>query len=302
MHRLNGRFFVDVVPFSIRPVATMHPAVRRLSLSHHLRIVQLAFAAVLLALYGIAFAQGVDPTNYRLAAGDSIHISVFQNPDLAMDTRIAEDGSITFPLIGRIVLGNTEIAGAEQKMAKALLDGGFLKNPQVSIQLVEVRGTKVSVLGQVNRPGSFPIESTNTLLSQVLAQAGGVMPTGADKVIVTGTRDRQPMRREVDIDALYRESQPEDDIVVRGGDTIYVPRAPMFYIYGEVTRPGNYRVDRNMTFRQAIAAAGGLTLRGTERRLSVTRPDSQGASQSIRVDLNDLIVPGDTIRVSESIF
>ncbi len=247
-------------------------------------------------------ASAADPGNYRLGAGDQLHISVFQNPDLTLDTRVAEDGSITYPLIGRVALGDADLSTAERRIAKALVDGGFLKNPQVSVQLLEIRGNKVAVLGQVAHPGSFAIESTNTRISQVLAEAGGITTTGDDKVILTGTRGGNEIRREVDIDALYRSDKVGDDIVVAGGDTVYVPRAPMFYIYGEVTRPGNYRIERNMTMRQALAAAGGLTLRGTERRLKVVRPNAQGTPEQLSVGLNDPVLVGDTIYVSESLF
>ena len=273
---------------------------RRLAFLAGLRVVLLAWLGSIAAAAPSVAADA--PNNYRLAPGDSIHITVFQNPDLSLDTRVSEDSAITYPLVGRVAIGNSEIATAERTLAKALLDGGYLKNPQVSIQLLEVRGNKVSVLGQVGKPGSFALQSTSTRLSQVLADAGGQTAAGDDKVILTGTRDGKPFRREVDIDALYRNQRPEEDVVVAGGDTVYVPRAPMFYIYGEVTRPGTYRIERNMTMRQALAAAGGLTLRGTERRLQVVRPSSSGTPERRSADLNDTVVTGDTIYVAESIF
>ena len=250
-----------------------------------------------------ALAQGsISATNYRLGPGDLIRISVFQNADLMLETRVSEDGSINYPLIGKVAIGNLDIGVAEKKVAKALLDGAFLKNPQVSIQLLEVRGNKVSVLGQVNKPGSFPLVSTNIRVSQAIAEAGGLTANGDDRVILTGSRDGAPFRREIDIDSLYRENRPETDIILMGGDSIYVPRAPMFYIYGEVTKPGQYRIDRNMTMRQAIAAGGGLTQRGSERRLRVVRPNAQGIAEKISTELNDPVIPGDVIYVNESFF
>jgi polysaccharide export outer membrane protein len=262
---------------------------------------KLVICALLLCGVGLCAAADV-PTNYRFGPGDSIKISVFQNPDLTLETRVSEDGTITYPLVGRVAIGDLDIGTAEKKVGKALLDGGFLTNPQVSIQLVEVRGNKVSVLGQVNKPGSFPLVSTNIRVSQAIADAGGVTTIGDDRVILTGTRDGKPFRREIDIDALYRDNHPDQDAVLAGGDSIYVPRAPMFYIYGEITKPGNYRVERNMTMRQALAAAGGLTLRGSERRLRVVRPNAQGVPEKVSTDLNDLVAPGDVIYVNESIF
>ncbi len=263
------------------------------------------FRTLLLGLFlvanGAAFAADAPP-NYRLGPGDSIRISVFQNPDLTLETRVSEDGSITYPLVGKVAIGGLDLGSAERKVAKALLDGGFLKNPQVSIQLMEVLGNKVSVLGQVNKPGTFPLVSTNIRLSQAIADAGGVTATGDERVIVTGSRGGKPFRKEVDVDALFRDNRPDQDIVLEGGDAIYVPRAPTFYIYGEVTKPGNYRIERGMTMRQAIAEAGGLTSRGTERRLRVVRPNAQGVSEKVATDLNDPVAPGDVIYVNESLF
>jgi len=223
-------------------------------------------ATVLCTIALLAHGQGTAPPNYRLAAGDLIKITVFQSPEMTTETRVSEDGSISFPLVGHVVVGDLAIGAAEKNIASALKNGRFLKDPQVNIQLVDVRGSKVSVLGQVSHAGSFALQTTNTHASQMLAEAGGVTATGDDRIIVSGTRDGKPFRREIDIDALYRNQGSDDDVLLAGGDTIYVARAPMFYIYGEVLRPGNYRIERNMTMRQAIAAGGGLTLRGTERR------------------------------------
>lgn len=251
---------------------------------------------------GAAFAAGEPPENYRLASGDAIRVLIFQNPDLTLETRVSEDGTINYPLVGSVALGGLSIGAAENKISKALRDGGFLKQPQVNISLLTIRGNKIAVLGQVNKPGSYPLETTNTRISQMLAEAGGLAPAGADQIVLTGTRDGKPFRREIDVDSIYRAERLEQDVPVIGGDTVYVPRAPAFYIYGEISRPGNYRVDRNMTMRQALAAGGGLTSRGTERRLRVVRRNAQGVPEKIPVELNDLVTPDDVIYVAESIF
>jgi polysaccharide biosynthesis/export protein len=249
-----------------------------------------------------ASVAAASSSNYRLAAGDSVRITVFQNPDMTLDTRVSEDGSINYPLVGHVQVGGTDIAAAERRIAAALKSGGFLKDPQVNIQVTDVRGNVVAVLGQVNHAGSFPLLTTNTHASQLLAQAGGVMAGGDDRIVVTGTRDGKPFRREIDMDTLYGGKGGDGDVVVVAGDTIYVPRAPVFYVYGEIQKPGNYRVERGMTMRQAIAAGGGLTLRGTERRLKVVRKDTQGSDQKVDAQLDEPVRPGDVIYVAESIF
>jgi polysaccharide export outer membrane protein len=171
--------------------------------------------------------QTTQQGDYQLGAGDAIRILVFQNPDLTLDSRVSEGGTITYPLIGTVQIGGLTISGAEKKIAGALKDGGFVQQPQVNIVLIQVRGNQVSVLGQVNRPGRFPLETFNTRVSDMLAAAGGATSAGDDVVIVTGVRDGKPFRKQIDIPSLYIGDKPDADLVLSGGDTIYVHRAPV---------------------------------------------------------------------------
>ena len=238
---------------------------------------------------------------YQLAAGDIIRISVFQNPDLTIETRVTENGTVTYPLVGTVKVGGLAIPAAEQAIAQALSSGGFLKSPQVNIVLLQNRGNQVSVLGHVTRPGRFPLETVTLKLSEVIATAGGIALTGADNIIVTGTRDGKPFRREIDFTGMFLNNKPEEDLVVSGGDVIYVDRQPVFYVYGEVQRPGSYRVQRNMTIQQALAEGGGLTPRGTERGLRVYRQGGSGVREIVP-NPQDAVHPGDVLFVRESIF
>jgi len=240
--------------------------------------------------------------DYPLGAGDAIRVQVFQNPDLTIDTRVSENGSITYPLIGSVELGGLPIAAAEKKIAKALKEGGFVQQPQVNIVLVQVRGNQVGVLGQVNRPGRFPLETFNTRVSDMLAAAGGATAGGDDVVIVTGLRNGKPFRKEIDIPSLYLGDKPEADIVLSGGDTIYVHRAPVFYIYGEAQRPGSFRIERGMTVMQALAQGGGPTMRGSEGRLRLHRKNGEGVIEQISPAMTDPVQPNDVIYVRESLF
>jgi len=258
----------------------------------------LAFGWLILA---IPLAGAAD-SDYRLGQGDAIRIVVFQNPDLTLDTRVTESGTITYPLIGTVAIGGLTIEAAEKRIASGLRDGGFVQKPQVNIVLMQVRGNQVSVLGQVNRPGRFPLETFNTRLSDLLALAGGPTPIGADTVIVTGIRDGKPFRREIDFPAIYIGGREEDDIPVAAGDVIYVHRAPVFYIYGEAQRSGSYRIERGMTLQQAIAQAGGPTLRGTDDRIRVFRRGSDGQVARLAPELGETVQPDDVIYVRESLF
>ena len=268
----------------------------------HLRFAHFLVALALAATGLSSFAQTKAQPDYPLGAGDALRIQVFQNPDLTIETRVSENGSVTYPLIGAVELGGLSIAAAEKKIATALEKGGFIKQPQVTILLTQIRGNQVAVLGQVNRPGRFPLETANTRLTDMLANAGGATATGDDVAIVSGLRAGKPFRKLIDIPSLFLNEAAADDIVLQGGDAIYVHRAPVFYIYGEAQRPGAYRIERGMTIMQALAQGGGPTTRGSEQRLRLHRKTASGGIQQLEPQLTDAVLANDVIFVKESIF
>jgi polysaccharide export outer membrane protein len=265
-----------------------------------LHLLGLLAVATLLLSASVVSAQGTP--DYPLGAGDALKIQVFQNPDLTIETRVSENGSITYPLLGAVDLGGLSIAAAEKKISEGLQKGGFIQNPQVNIVLIQIRGNQVSVLGQVSRPGRFPLETANTRLTDMLANAGGATPGGDDVVIITGAREGKPFRKFIDIPAIFLNGKTQEDILLQGGDSIYVHRAPMFYIYGEAQRPGAFRVERNMTVMQALAQGGGPTARGSEKRLRLHRKLANGKIQQIEPGLTDLVQADDVIYIKESLF
>jgi polysaccharide export outer membrane protein len=263
---------------------------------------------LLLFWFGIssAIAQTALPIQPRpehtLGPGDVIRIAVYQNPDLSVETRLSENGQITFPLIGAVSLDGLSITAAEQRIAKALRDGNFVLKPQVTVSLQQVRSAQISVLGQVGKPGRYPIETVGSKVSEMIAAAGGVSPTGSDIVTLVGARNGKPVRLEIDLPAILQAGKNELDIVVANNDILYVDRAPMLYIYGEVQHPGATRVERGMTVLQALAASGGVTQRGTERGLKIHRRDASGNVRIIQPNMNDMVERDDVIYVRESLF
>jgi len=240
--------------------------------------------------------------DYRLGAGDSIGIQVYQSPDLSVDARVSETGVISYPLIGTLQLGGLTISEAEKKIADALRIGGFVKVPQVNIVIRQVRSSQVAVLGQVSKPGRFPLETLNTRVSDMLAAAGGTTVLGDDVLIITGQRNNKPFRKVIDIPALFLNDKSDNDIVLSGGDTLYVNKAPVFYIYGEAQRSGPYRIERGMTMMQALASGGGPTVRGSQNRLRLHRRDLNGSVVETTPKLTDAVQAEDVIYVRESLF
>lgn len=238
--------------------------------------------------------------SYLLVPGDILRIAVFKNTDLSLDVRISEGGTITYPLVGSIPLSGLTLPQAEQKIAQLLREGGFVVNPQVNILLTQAYGNLVSVIGEVNNAGRYSIESAGGHLSGMLAAAGGIAPGGGDVVVVTGMRNGKTFRREMDIVKI--SSGATEDLEVLGGDTLFVNRAPMFYIYGQVQKPGQFRLERGMTVIQALASGGGVTGKGTQRGIVRHRRDASGKVKEESVSLDDDVQDQDVIYVKESLF
>ncbi len=278
------------------------------------RIRQLLCLCLGLAWAALASAQATAPgaaaspapqraaPEYRLGAGDVVRISVYQNPDLALEARISETGVISYPLLGTVRLGGLSLPQAEELLATGLRNGNFVKQPQVSLLLLQVRGHQASVLGMVNRPGRYPLETAGLRLTELLATAGGIAVGGADVVTLSGERQGRRYRQEVDLTALFRREAATDDPVIQNGDAIYVDRAPVVYIYGEVQRPGPMRLERGMTLLQVLASGGGLTLRGTDKGIRVHRKTDQGRVQVMQPAMDDQVLDGDVVYVRESLF
>jgi polysaccharide export outer membrane protein len=240
--------------------------------------------------------------DYRLGPGDTLGVLVFQNPDLSLDVRVSESGLISYPLIGSLGVGGQTLIEAQAALARALRSGGYVRDPQVSLVLRQIRGNQVSVLGQVSRPGRFALEAFSTRVSDMLAAAGGITQAGDDWLVVTGSRDGRAFRKEIDVPSLFGPQPSSDDIVLAPGDTLYVGKAPQFYIDGQAQKPGAHRLERGMTVRQALAAGGGPTARGSQNRLRVHRKDAQGRLVEAVPQMNDLVRPDDVIHVGESLF
>jgi polysaccharide export outer membrane protein len=194
------------------------------------------------------------------------------------------------PMVGEVKVAGMTPVEAGSQIAGELKRGKFLKNPQVTVALTTVRSRQVSVLGQVARPGRYPLDDTSMRLSDVIAAAGGVAAGGSENVTVMRNGEAQK------IDMLAKSFD------LQNGDTVYVDRAPVFYVYGEVARSGAYRVEPNMTVMQAISVGGGITPRGSERRVKLRRPAADGKFVESDAKLQDTVQADDVIFVRESLF
>jgi len=248
-------------------------------------MIRILMALVLAALAVPGLAQSPD----KLGPGDTVNITVFQQPDLTTDTRVSDAGSVTMPLAGAVKVAGLTTAEAAAAIEKALKEGQFLKSPKVRVALTAVRSRQVSLLGHVARPGRYPIESGAMKMPDLIAAAGGLTPGGGEHVTVI--RDGKQ----------HKVSALNNDFELQGGDTVHVERA-QFYIYGEVVRSGTYPVGDNMSVMQALALGGGITPRGSENRIKLRRVGPDGKTREMDAKLTDIVKTDDVIFVRESLF
>jgi polysaccharide export outer membrane protein len=255
---------------------------------------------MMVALLLAAPAWSAD-SDYRMGTGDVLRITVYGQPDLTTEARVGESGGINFPLIGEVKLAGSTPAQGETEIARRLSKGGFVNEPFVSLNVVQYRGQQVSVLGRVNRPGKYNLERVSRV-SDALALAGGIVIDGADTVTLVRTRDGKTEYRDIDVIALFKPGGETSNEQVQDGDIINVARQAMFYIYGEVQRPGAFRLEQNMSVVQALSLGGGITPRGTQKGIQILRRDANGEMQQLEIKPSDLVKKDDVIYVKESLF
>jgi polysaccharide export outer membrane protein len=236
-----------------------------------------------------------------LGPGDSVTVQVYGQPDMTSTVLVANDGTIHIPLAGAVQIAGITPIDAADRVAKALRDGGYFVNPQVTLTLNNSRSERVSVLGEVNHPGSYAIDPSTSIIDLVAA-AGGLTPNGADEGFVRRREsDGHVANYTVDLKGPT-SSRDLPSQRLESGDELYVPIAQRVYVYGEVTTPNSYKVEPGMTVMQAIVRAGGITPRGSEHRVEIKRMGKDGQYVISKAKLNDLVQPDDVIRVKESIF
>jgi polysaccharide export outer membrane protein len=237
-----------------------------------------------------------------LGAGDVVNVQVYGRPELGTTTYIAEDGSITVPLAGTIPVKGLSPTTAATKIAAAYKAGQILKNPQVSVMVTQSRSQLVSVLGEVRTPGRFPVDAGTNVLD-LLAQAGGTTErSGNVMYIIRANATGEAERSAIDLRGLASQQYSLKLLTLQGGDSVFVPPAEQFYIYGEVQTPNMYRLEPDMTVLQAISRSGGLTKVASSSRIEIKRRDDSGQLVTRKVSMNERVLADDVIYVKESFF
>jgi polysaccharide export outer membrane protein len=239
------------------------------------------------------------PAQYTIGAQDLLKITVFDEPDLTNSYRVDGDGFITFPYINRVAAGGLKL-GELQDRIRTLLAAGFIRNPQVRVEIGEFKSQSVLVSGEVRQPGKITMTGSMTLL-EALAAAGSATSSASSELTVA-----HPKRGAEDSDVVrinWKDLQlgKGTDVGLQDGDIINVPKAQTFFITGQVRNGGSYVLEPGTTVQQAIAMAGGLSERGSDRGITVTRLVN-GKSTDVRVSLEDRVQPNDTIMIRNRFF
>jgi len=237
---------------------------------------------------------------YVIGPQDQLQITVTDESDLSGKYRVDTDGSITFPYLQRVPLAGLSLADAQTKIAQ-LLQAGYLRNPQVRIEVDQFKSRRVMISGEVRLPGPVTMAGTTMTLLEALAAAGSPTQNASNDVIVVHpTKPGEPASEPVTVNRKDLELG-RADVTLQDGDIINVPIAKRFFISGFVKNPGSYVLDTGMTVSQAIVLSGGLTDRGSDRRIKVTRT-VKGKIVELSIDLDDKVLPNDEIKIPSRFF
>ncbi|HKC11028.1 MAG TPA: polysaccharide biosynthesis/export family protein [Vicinamibacteria bacterium] len=287
-------------------------------------------------LLGLALAVvctwAVFADDYEIGAGDVLQVTVLGQSEMTGNFTVDTEGLLTFPVLGKVKASQMSTRELERKLTTLLADG-YIRRPQVTVTVHEYRSQKVFVTGEVQRPGPYALKADRSLLA-LLGEIGPLTPNAGHEVVVmrpppgaagpvlplppasaggeiSGSPDTPPAAGSAlevpGADVFHislqelQSGNPERNILLQAGDTVYVPRAAQVYITGSVVHPGPYRFQEGTTLLQALTVAGGVTERGSAKRVKVIRTVG-GKKQEVKLQLSDLVQPEDTIVVPERFF
>ena len=268
-------------------------------------------ALLFLTALQAAGAPTTDPRLYVVGPNDILVVTVYNQSQLSGKFVVEADGTFGYPLLGRIVGGGLSIRAVEDRI-RAGLAAGFLTDPQVNVSVDQYRSQQIIVTGEVRQPVSVPFIGSMTLIEAIVRAGSTTDRAGTEVVIVRSASGTPPAAGaqnpnvpnsetiKVDLQRLQTGTLSQN-VELRPGDTIFVPRAETVFVSGHVRRPGEYVIRAGMTVRQVLTLAGGVADRGTARRIQIIRV-VDGKEVTTRVDQQKPVEAGDTIVVLERFF
>jgi len=249
-----------------------------------------------------AAAELPSPAKYQIGSQDLLKITVLDEPDLSQSYRVDTDGYISFPYIGRVQAAGSTLTDVQEKLRSGLA-AGYIRNPQVRVEIESYKSQSVMVSGEVRTPGKITMTGAMTVL-EALASAGS--PTSAASNELTIAHARKPGAESADADITrvnWKNLQlgKGTDVGLQDGDILNVPKAQTFYITGQIRNPGSFVLDPGMTVQQAIALAGGLTERGSDRRITASRLVN-GKLTDVGLKMEDRVMANDVVTIGQRLF
>lgn len=266
-------------------------------------------------------AAGAGDRSYRIGPGDILRVAVYGYEDLTQVVVVQPEGSFVFPLIGSVPAAEATPAELEARIA-ARLSKGQIRDPKVAVSVQEYRSKLVFVVGELARPGTYPLAG-ETRLVEILSRAGPLSANAGSEVVVV--RPRAAVNRpvlpgevapaagggkisatsaaeivRVDVREI-QEGRLEKNVVLKPNDTVFVPQAARIYVSGEVRNPGAFAYSGGLTIRQAISLAGGFTPDAATRNARVIR-EVAGKPKTLKLKLDEPVLPKDTIVVGTRLF
>jgi polysaccharide export outer membrane protein len=275
------------------------------------RIVMVLITA--LSIFPLA-AQEKFTQEYRVGPKDLLEISVFGADELSRTVRVSEDGKVSLPLLGEVLVDGLTKSELEKKLA-GLLGEKYVQNPQVTVFIREYQSKRVSILGAVEKPGPYQLLGRQTLM-QIVSEAGGLTrDAGSDIIIIRQLPDGTSTSLRISIDELFLKGDAKLNVPLEAGDIVNIPvdKIVAVYVFGQVKTPGALQVKKSAlpTLLQAIAQAGGFTDRASRGGVIIKRKDETGKEKEIKVNVRSILnnkqkdVPlleNDTVYVPESLF
>jgi len=247
-----------------------------------------------------------DRLNYVVGPDDVLTVTVLNEPGLSGRFRVENDGQFSYPFIGRVNAGGRTVADIGEAI-KARLADGYLRHPQVTVDVDQFRSQSVFVMGEVRTPGKYVLNGPVTLLD-ALVRAGATTDAAGAQVLILHPKDpvkgspTLPDQQDAEVESVnLREIQDgrlSRNVTIRDGDTIFVPKAERFFVVGLVRNAGSYVLERNMTVLQAISTAGGVSERGSSRRIQIVRI-VDNVRKEFDAKPTDIVQSGDTIVVRQ---
>ncbi len=258
------------------------------------------FAFMLMMIAFLFMNQQVFAEDYQTGPGDVLKITVYDNKDLNARVRISADSTIVLPLLGKVDVAKLTTVQITEKITRLLADG-YLVNPQVNVFVEEYRSKKVVVLGNVRRPGIVELNGPITFL-ELISKSGGLEKDAGDTATIQRSSEEGGKIVVIDLKALIEKGDVSQNVVINDGDTVFIAKAGMCYITGEVQSPGTYPCGENTSVLKLIALSGGFTGKASKSSVNIVRIVNKKKTVLENVDLGTSLKHDDVVVVPESFF